>query len=263
MKKTILYIFTLYAAFCMLSFSGGFGNPATGAPGEAGASCGQAGCHAAGQFSVNLDVFMIDSDGNHVAEYMPGETYTVSLKINHSGLPVGYGFQMVCLEDAGNMAIDNFSDLPSGTQELAFLDRKYVSHSERLPTDSIPLTWTAPAAETGSVTFYAGANAVNGNGSPVGDGSATGSFSFTEAQESSTSDIQSIDLDIYPNPTTDILTIPSTIVVKELNVVDLQGSNLKTSYSNSINISELTNGNYVVRVKDKNGQRYSELIQKI
>lgn len=263
MKKTILYILTLYAALSMYSFSGGFGNPATGAPGESGASCGQAGCHAAGAFSVALDVTMADSDGNLVEEYLPGETYTIGLKINHSGLPTGYGFQMVCLQDEGNAAINNFSDLPNGTKVLTALEREYISHAQRLALDSIPLTWTAPEKETGSITFYAGANAVNGNGSPAGDGSATGSFTFAEALGSSTSDIDKLDLDIYPNPTTDIITIPGNILVKELDVVSLQGVTVKSSKSNSISIAELTNGNYVVRVLDRTGQRYSELIQKI
>lgn len=259
MKKYILYGFVLYAAFSMYSFSTGFGNPATGAPGESGASCGQGGCHASGAFSPELSFTMTDSNGNLVTTYDPGSQYQISIKVNHTGLPSGYGFQMVCLDGDGEPA-NSFVDLPSGVQEIDRLDRQYVGHSTPSPVDSITVTWIA--SQSTEHTFYAGANAVNGNSSPTGDGSAQGSFTVTQ-NSSSTTELATFNLQVFPNPTTDIINVPTEIAVKEMQLFDLTGKNIQSSNTNSMNIAQLESGQYLIRVLDTENKTYSEQIQKI
>lgn len=266
MKKFLL-VFTIFAAvLSMTSFQSGYGsgsgNGVTGAPGESGATCGRAGCHASGAFSPSVSVTLTDSDGESVSEYIPDMTYTVSLKINTTGLPGGYGFQMVCLDDTEEMPVNTFSDFPQDVGETTINGRQYVEQFRRLPVDSIAMTWTAPSASTGAVTFYAVGNAVNSNGGPQGDGVATGSFTFTEGEESSTSDIQDLELGVFPNPTEDYLNVPNTIQVATMEVMSMDGKLQRTAVSNQVNISDLVSGTYLVSVIDRGNKQYRQIIQK-
>ncbi len=262
MKKTLLLLSVLYAAFSMFSFSGGFGSPATGAPGENGTTCGQGGCHSAGQFDVELNLSMIDSNGESVEEFIAGETYTVALKVDHTGLPSGYGFQMVCLTEDGDQPINNFSDLPDNVKETMRMNRQYVEHSSRLPVDSIPITWTAPAAETGSVTFYASGNAVNGNGTSSGDGANVGSFTFMELMDSSSEEISAPTIDIFPNPTTDYIYTETDKQISEMTVLDMQGKIMTRTTKDKVDVSALANGQYILKIQTIDGQQHSKKIQK-
>ncbi len=267
MKKLILFTFLILSILSLISFQGGFGTGSnqagTTAPGETGATCGQGGCHAAGQFSPSFDLFLIDEDGNQTEKYLPGETYTVSLKINHSGLPAGYGFQMVCLTEEGNDPINNFSDFPMDVGEVTLMGRQYVEQNRRLPVDSIPLTWTAPEKETGSVIFYAAGNAVNGNGSPTGDGSAVGNFVIEEDIESSTEELSVLKLGLFPNPASHIINMSNSINVASYRVYDFSGSTILRGTKNAIDISNCKNGAYLIQVTDKNGKIYSDRFIKI
>lgn len=267
MKKYILFSLLIFAVLSLVSFQGGFGagsnQPGTTAPGEAGATCGQGGCHASGAFSPNFDVFLIDADGNNTEKYIPGETYTVSLKINHTGLPGGYGFQMVCLTENGDEPVNTFSDFPQDVADVTLMGRQYVEQTRRLPVDSIPLTWTAPEKETGSVIFYAAGNAVNGNGSPTGDGSAIGNFIFEEDIDSSIDELNFKSLGLYPNPATNILHISTDVLVESYKVYDFSGRTIIKGYENQVDLTQCKNGAYLIRVTDNNGQTYMDKFIKI
>ena len=266
MKKYLLFAFLILGILSMVSFQSGWGagsGPGTTAPGESGATCMQGGCHASGNFEPSLDVFLIDSDGNHTDKYLPGESYTVSLKINHTGIPAGYGFQMVCLTMNDDAAINNFSDLPTDVGEVTLLGRQYVEQTRRLPVDSISMNWTAPAAETGTVIFYAAGNAVNGNGSPSGDGATIGNFLFQEDVPSSTKDIFSNSLGLYPNPANQLITIPSSLQVSGYQVYDLSGRSVLNGAENVVDISTVDRGTYIIQVTDTNGELYAERFVKI
>jgi len=261
MKKYILLGFVIYTALSMFSFSTGFGVPATGAPGESGASCGQGGCHASGTFSPELSFTLTDGAGEAVTNYVAGQEYTISLKINHTGLPSGYGFQMVCL-DASENSVSTFSDLPAGVQERMALDRQYIEQASPSPVDSIPLKWTAPDNGQGPVTFYAIGNAVDGNSSPTGDGAARGTFTVDE-NVLSTNDLADIKLKVFPNPSYDVINVPVEIKVKEMQLLDISGKTIQTTSSNSMNVANLESGQYLIKVLDNNNKIYTEQIQKI
>jgi len=267
MKKLILFTFLILGVLSLVSFQGGFGaggQAGTTAPGEPGATCGQSGCHGSGAYEPSLDLFLIDDAGNHTEKYLPGETYTVSLKINHTGLPAGYGFQMVCLTENDNEPINSFSDFPQDVGEVTLLGRQYVEQSRRIPVDSISMTWTAPAKETGSVIFYAAGNAVNGDGGPQNDGGATGNFTFEEDVESSTSEVSISELGLYPNPASDFIMISENILVKNYEVHDLVGRVIAQGNNNSVDLSPIAkNGAYLVKVIDEEGKIYVDRFLKI
>lgn len=257
-------------AIALMSNRGGRGSAAgtngavTGAPGENGGSCGQSGCHSAGNFNPSVDVFMLDETGTAVDKYIPGADYTVSLKINHTGLPDGYGFQMVCLEDTGETSTGQFSDLPNRTSIVNLLDRSYVEHFDIIPVDSIPLPWTAPEKGTGNITFYAIGNAVNGIQGPGGDGVARGSFTFEEAQESSTLDIDlAAQYTVYPNPIENEFNIQGPSDVGQVDLYSLSGNRVHVGIGKAQDISLLDGGAYIMHIQTSKGKGFTKKILKI
>lgn len=255
MKKALLALLCSFVILTLMSNEGGRANesgPATGAPGESGETCSNFGCHSSGSFNPELGLRLIDSTGTEVGSYRPGNMYTVALNINHTGLPRGYGFQMVCL-DHDTLPINNFFDLPLGISEVTLLERQYVEQNRRLPVDSIPLSWMAPESDT--VTFYAIGNAVNGNGNPNGDGIASGQFKFARDRSSMVNDLAHSDFRIYPNPVSDLLQVHSKKIISSLQILDFNGRILKRIIARtSINISDLNSGVYLLGVENEKGQ---------
>lgn len=248
MKKVITALFIGFTLLSLMSNQRGratASGPASGAPGENAGTCANAGCHSAGAFNPELRLTLIDSSLNKVEKYIAGESYTVALNIDHSGLPAGYGFQMVCLENE-TTAINNFFDLPEGTSEVMKLGRQYVEQNRRLPVDSIPLSWIAP--ESDSITFYAAANAVNGNGNAGGDGTASSQFTFLRDQSSTTENLIQDKVQVYPNPVSNILYIDSPESISELSLYNLEGRQILSSDQETIDLSRLDAGMYILRL---------------
>jgi hypothetical protein len=158
------------------SYSGGLASSGssggTGAPGD-GTTCG--GCHNSGSFGPPLVQMGVTEGATAITEYIPGETYAVLLNvIALIGTPVGYGFQATVL-DASDSKAGDFVASVAGSQITSLSGREYAEHSTTSPIGTFGWQWTAPAAGTGTVTFYGVGNAVNGNGGTSGDnGSPTG-----------------------------------------------------------------------------------------
>lgn len=162
----------------------------TGAPGEE--TCAKSGCHSATTDSgdgINFDTFR-DALGSNVTEYIPGETYSLSVKIIKSGI-TKYGFQIVGIDagmnNAGFWSITDAVRTWHQTSSDPFsLQRKYVTHTTNgnVPTATGEADWTfdwiAPAVGTGTVNFYYCVNATNNNGDNSGDALFLSSYSITE-----------------------------------------------------------------------------------
>lgn len=248
--KKLYFAFIIILSITLLSWSGGYTIPASGAPGDTRA-CGNSGCHASGAFDPTMELSLTDLDGNSIERYLPGAEYLVNVTINSSSTvpPSGYGFQMVCLDDQQN-PINNFTDLPEGVREFANTGRQYVVQSMRLPTNTVAIPWTAPDA--GSVTFYSGGNAVNGNGGPGGDGATSTSATF-EQGSTSTKDIQNSILKTYPNPVTNVLNIEGeTSDVYQL--LDTRGQLLIEQKAHQMDVSALDAGVYLLMATTANGE---------
>lgn len=206
MKKRILYSI-LFSAGCLFVFMGSSGGPGaiqgqdrTGSPLASG-FCGNSGCHNAGSFSPEIIIKLEDENSEEIAEYIPGTTYTVKVKIEADGSPSGYGFQSVAL-DTNNANAGSFGMAGSGMQITTLDNRDYVEHAQRDMDGEFEIEWTAPASGTGPVTFYAAGNAVNGNFQGSGDGSDTTKLQLQEAQLSGLFDpaYVSYNLQLSPNP---------------------------------------------------------------
>lgn len=212
--RLTLFLFSLFLALVLLpgnkngrAAQAGKGN--TGAPGDQtlnGAPYTCVDCHDDNAFNPFVTVSVLDSGNNVVTQYRPGELYTARVTIAANGA-AGYGFQMIALRDTGNLDLDGFTDINPNNYKLSTISngRTYAEH----PTMSVPNTfnvrWTAPAAGTGSVTFYAAGNAVNNNGNSEGDGASITSLQLSEEITLSSTENPGIDagIRVYPNPVSD------------------------------------------------------------
>lgn len=158
----------------------------TGAPGDE-VSLGHPktcqNCHNQGPITATLAITVLDAANQAVTQYHPGQVYTASVKISASGTGLqGYGFQMIALRDAGNTDLDGFGDVNPNNYKIATISngRTYAEHDNISSSNTFNVKWTAPAAGTGAVTFYASGNGVNANGGTSGDGAAVNSLKLSE-----------------------------------------------------------------------------------
>lgn len=210
----------------------------TGAPGDdANANgtprtCGH--CHF-GAAAPAVSVQVLNANGDPVSAYVPGQQYTARVTIN-TNVPAltGFGFQMIALRDSGNVDLDGFSDPGNNTvnnYKIATIPngRTYAEHDNiSVNNNQFNVVWTAPAAGTGPVTFYAAGNAVNRNGSTSGDGTAAATLKLTEQIATSTQGMvdQTVQLKVWPNPMTDIARVEINTLQAgqyQFRVVDLSG----------------------------------------
>lgn len=186
-NKSLLSFFLLGALYVILSsrsagVASQLNDDKTGAPGTGGATCGN--CHSGGAYgtvSVNIQLFT-QGTTTPVPAYTPGTTYDMRVTIQSSaGSPPAYGFQLTCLTTAGNTPVAGYSNLATNVKQKAvttgtFNGRTYVEQNGVTANNQFNFRWTAPAAGTGSVTFYSSGNAVNNTGSTAGDNSGVNSL---------------------------------------------------------------------------------------
>ncbi|MDA8693165.1 T9SS type A sorting domain-containing protein [Saprospiraceae bacterium] len=259
MKKVVIYIALLSVAFIFMSNRSGrtrvSGQGATTSPGESGQFCGSVGCHLGNTFQTDVQLELRDEDGNLVNEYIPGQDYSVNIDIGHTGIPAGYGFQIVSLRDSDDSGISNFFDLPGLTQESSSLQRQYIEQSTIIPVDNIDLNWTAPESGTGNVTFYVAGNAVNGNGNSGGDSADTTQLTITEEIMSSIDGISDHStIKVYPNPAQNFITIDSDVELLEIDMIDVQGHIVRQIQGHTEEIGDLPTGMYYIKAISKDGQ---------
>ena len=168
-----------------LNFSGGPPNGRTGAPLTTPGTeptCNDFGCHSS--FGLN------SGNGSYTisppAEYLPGETLTVSIALEDPG-QMRWGFELTVL-DANNLPVGELIAVEATrTQKNVDLGsgREYIKHrstgTDPFIADVAPgwtVQWVAPLANAGTVTFYGAGNAANNNGLNTGDFIYTGSASM-------------------------------------------------------------------------------------
>jgi hypothetical protein len=215
----------------------GAGN--TGAPGDEALPNGTPivcnSCHTTGganPITSSTTISVLDANSNPVTSYIPGQQYTARVSVNTlTGSPARWGFQMIALKDAGNTDLDGFSDQNPNNYKIATVNstgRTYAEHDNASTSNVFNVTWTAPAAGTGSVTFYAAGNAVNNNGLNNGDGASFSNLKLTEGSVSSTQnpDAERIGLRLWPNPATSVVNISVNLLQAgdyRLSLHDLSG----------------------------------------
>lgn len=186
-KPYLISLLVGLAALFVAAVSNSGGPPAshTGAPGER--TCATPGCHGSvvqspGRLTIRF--------GDGLTEYSPGQTYTITVELVEPERNGRMGFQLTALnasnQRAGTLATTN-ADVRLITGNVSGGQRQYVMQSTQGNRTSGPNTrvwtfnWTAPAAATGAVTFYAAGLGANGNGnSDSGDRTYTTSLRVSE-----------------------------------------------------------------------------------
>lgn len=267
MKKPILLFISLFSITAMMTLESYKNGPAAGgvqatnAPGSSANKCTS--CHTGGNFgTISVDLVMMTDSALAVTEYTPGSTYTLTATVSNSaGSPAGYGLQMVALKTSDNSNAGVLAS-PSANAKLSNLaSRTYLEQKTTSSTNVFSVNWTAPAEGSGDVTFYFGANAVNGNGNNGGDKAVLTDFTFSEAiipvdttdSSNAVTEILEIQHMIYPNPAKDYLYLNSSSEVSDLQVFDVFGNVISNwNWQNEkIDVSKLQNGVYFMLLNDK------------
>lgn len=150
-------------------FSGG---PGTGGLGDrtgspvSSSTCSA--CHSGGSFNVSVAVDVFDPVlGSSVTSYVPGTDYEITFTV--SGNANAYGFQAGALTGS-NAAGGVFSQNSANSQIVTIAGRPYLEHDNGPSSTGVfQALWTAPAANSGNVTFYGIGLGVNQNGGTSGD----------------------------------------------------------------------------------------------
>lgn len=272
-------IYTIFAASLVLVL--GLNNAAgpgtvqgtdrTGSP-LSPATCAASGCHTSNSFSPTIAATLLKDDTLAVTEYEPGEQYKLQLVTTAgSGNPLRYGFQTVALKDSlANTSAGTFGTPPTGFKKVTLSGRVYIEHSSPRTKDTLTIAWTAPAAGSGKVRFYASGIAANGNGSSTGDGTASLGNNPLIVNELIVAGVRSTPLfssfEVLPNPVTDLLTLRMVndqskacqILIADGNGRILGKQNATIPAGESIqqfDFSSFQTGIYLVSITD--GRRYS------
>lgn len=278
MKRVLLSVFTLTIALIGLSillssssqgraFAANAGN--TGAPGEA-TVCGN--CHTGGGFSsTSYQIELLDSQNNVVNSYIPGNVYTLrgsfATPIGGSA-PPRYGFQVVSL--IGNNTAYNAWSSPSGNARVSSANngRSYTEHRGPSAANTYTVSWTAPSAGSGNVTFYSAANGVNRNSNTSGDNSFRVQTTLTENINTGLSNAERVEnFQIYPNPVkNDLFISGAKYLIGSLSIIDQSGKIVKAAPFNgqklSMQMNDLSNGIYFVRLESASGELIVEKLIK-
>ena len=142
-------------------------NAKTGAPGEGNCTA----CHVGAVQDGNTEnQFILMNSSGAVTNYVPGETYQISLSLASN--PVKKGFQATVL-DATNSFAGTFTPAIGGVNFTNAGGRFYANHTAASTNGStFPLwnwQWTAPSSDVGPVTFYVATNVANNNAQSTGD----------------------------------------------------------------------------------------------
>lgn len=145
----------------------------TGAPGDNG-SCRS--CHSGGSPAPRAALFL---GSDTFRTYTPGgPPITLTLRVEHNSLN-RYGFQLTVLssqagqENTPNQTLSTGGNTDVVLQQSGVINRKYIGHSGTSTTGTWSFSWTPPASNLGTLTWYIAANAVNGNGTTSGDAPGT------------------------------------------------------------------------------------------
>ena len=240
-----------------------------GAPNEAG-TCGRSGgCHNtvdnSGPGTLTIDI------GGGATQYVPGQTYTVTVTIDQSGI-TAFDFEVTnrastsTTNAVGTFLITDAARTKKTSGYFGGAGSNYVEGTA-CGVDVISsghnewtFDWKAPTTAVGNITFYLGAVAANFNNSQSGD--YTYSKKVVLQGPTGINDLDDvIDFKQYPNPVTEHFFVDFTLN-KECNVAikmfDIAGRETSVllsekekpgKYHHSFNVSgkNYTPGFYVIQ----------------
>ncbi len=228
-------------AITLMANSGGKTGAFSGSPGDSGNSCTS--CHGGGNFGASVSV----TTNIPVTGYELNTNYTIT--VNNNSSASRHGFQLTAEKNTDNTKVGSFT--ASGDVQVVN-SGTHVTHTNP-NQNSWQFTWTSPSTDQGRVTFFAASVAANGNGQFTGDQVVTGDSGSVSSLAIEAEAF--LNFSMYPNPSSDFLTVqlPSGTDIAQVGVYDYTGrlmvSQKVTQQSNTVDVKDLSNGLYVVKVK--------------
>lgn len=223
MKKKVIF-FGAFLTFVVInsSFKNGLltsnGLRVTGAPTEG--TCMQSGCHSGGTQATTTTVQLFQAGtATAVTSYLPGVQYDGKVTITAG---TRYGFQMTCLTASSNVAAGTFATSMAGTALGSNSGRNYIESNTIGTTGVYTFKWTAPAAGTSSVKFYACGNALDANGNSSGDKATTATLTLTEETTTGVETNQLTGAKITPNPVVSVFNFQLPISLEPEATVEIR-----------------------------------------
>ncbi len=203
----------------------------SGAPGETNCTA----CHGG---TANTGSGLLEFHVGNDSTYVPGQTYTCTVKMTQTGLDK-FGFVNLALKNSGNTTIGAFNLVDAvRTRKYTLGGRNYLSHTPcGADADTIgksywTYSWTAPASNVGAITLYISGLAANHNEATTGDFTYTKTIVLNQSAASSIDEIPGIlsELNVYPNPASDYLSVSFQIDVSEavsIELIDIDGKKIE------------------------------------
>jgi len=251
-SKWILGLTLLSAVFFLcgvLSSDGKAGK--TGAPGEG--TCVQ--CHSGTALNAGGGFVFVESSNMIFGQHALGETYNMSVTVGQTGESL-FGFSIVALDANGN-SVGTFtagSDNHTENFTVSGSSRQYVTHNANGGSSqdehTFNFTWTAPAEDFGTITFYATGLAANGNEANSGDRVYSATMFSTVLPNTVANALQN-QVSINWDPIQESIVVSNHNKSYSLEVFDVQGKivlNKKQHSESIVRIGKLSSGYYVVRV---------------
>jgi hypothetical protein len=193
------------------------------------------------------------------ANYLPGQTYALRVRLDHAwnpmpGTPLKWGFELQAVQASTGDSAGTWVNFPPDTFQVrrvsspfsAYKNRRYIEHTinaihlgEPTPIEW-RVQWKAPPGDDGKIYFFAAGNSANGDGGSVG----SGDFIFTTAESA----LGQTNVDVpphpaplhfrteleppFPNPMVKCTGISFTIPkggLVDISVYDLQGRKVRTA----------------------------------
>lgn len=280
MKRKILTITAISVSImlAMSSYQSGTHGSLGNRTGSNGGSDGCNSCHGnSANAATTVNIALLQA-GNPVTTYTPGQTYTVRLTGQNTGnARAKFGFQMTAANASGTAVGTMATNGVSGVALRA--SNTLIEHSQPLdgtlgsPSDytyTRDFSWTAPAAGTGAVKFFAVLNAVNGNGNDDSNGgdqwNKGQSVSITEVTNTSIPSLEGMaKIQLYPNPSGNELKVDlanAKMGTYDFEIIDISGRSIKHEkhiYSSQgqvmkADISKLKSGQYFLKLNNGESQ---------
>lgn len=271
MKKKLL-IFTFSAATAFITFQSYQNGPHSGAgnrTGSDGTTTGCGTCHGSSTSATSVSVKLM-KDGSEVTMYTPGETYDVTLSGVNTNANPKFGFQLTCSTPATSSTQFGTFDNTGVTGTSLVMSNQMVEHNTGLDgtisggeaTYEKTFKWTAPAAGSGTVKFYAVLNSVNGNNMD-GSGDEWNFGTSGDITEDAGTSIQNIDnnltVKVFPNPASNTLHIDTKNLAQSNYTLTIINTNGKTVFNAQldnhsgvaqISVEQLSAGHYTLMLNN-------------
>lgn len=234
MKKYFLLMVLPIAAFIVFTAETASDNGKagyTGSPNEL--LCDD--CHDAYTINTGGGSVVLSSANMNNWEYVPGQTYNMTLTVDRSGSPL-FGLGLEALDgsnaNAGTLTITDAASTQIKTKLVGGVSRRNVVHE--LDGGATPnskdfnFAWTAPATDIGPVTFYFSGVASNADGDEaIGDYVYNGVQVVTPANTTGIGQASARNSFCFPNPASSQLSVrvQGTTIVR---LIDTEGRTVRS-----------------------------------